>query len=137
MTDPAHSAQHTILFDGVCNLCNRSVQFVIDHDPRGRFLFASLQSDVAETLLKGRAIPAEDQDSVVYLRKGRILLRSAAALYILKDLGGWWGLLFAFIIVPAPFRDMVYRWVGRNRYRWFGKREQCMVPTPELRERFL
>jgi predicted DCC family thiol-disulfide oxidoreductase YuxK len=113
------------------------VRFIIDRDPKARFSFGALQSVEADALLKDTPVRPEDLGTVVYLRNGQPMVRSTAALHILKDLGGAWALLFAFIVVPPFLRDAVYRWIARNRYRWFGQRESCMVPTPELRARFL
>ena len=129
--------ERLVLFDGVCNLCNRSVRFIIRHDPHGRFRFAPLQHPRLRTLLPAGSLPTGTPESVLYMRQGRLYTHSSAALWILRDLGGGWRLLWAGIIVPRPLRDAVYRWVARNRYRWFGRREACMVPTPDLRERFL
>lgn len=126
-----------ILFDGVCNLCNGLVQFVIARDPARRFRFASLQSDVAQRRLEGAGIAANVPDSIVLLEEGRLFTRSTAALRIARRLRFPWSLAFALIVVPRPLRDWVYSLVARNRYRWFGRRETCMIPTPELEERFL
>ena len=125
-----------ILFDGVCNLCNGFVQFVIARDPGRRFRFASLQSDAARRCLE-RADPAADADSIVLLEEGRLFTRSTAALRIARRLRFPWSLAFALIVVPRPVRDWIYNCVARNRYRWFGRRETCAIPTPELEERFL
>jgi predicted DCC family thiol-disulfide oxidoreductase YuxK len=126
-----------ILFDGICNLCNGFVQFVIAHDPSGRFKFASLQSETAQNLLTD--IPTSDQnlDSVVLIQNGHIYKRSTAALRILRHLSGGWPLLYLFIILPAFFRDWVYDIIAKNRYRWLGQRESCLLPTPALKSRFL
>ncbi len=128
-----------ILFDGVCNLCSASVNFVIDHDPNARFRFAALQSDAAIYTLAqhGVTLPAGDPDSFVLVEGGHVYERSTAALRVARNLGGVWRLLYAFIVVPAFLRDAVYKLVARNRYRWFGKSDTCRVPTPELRARFL
>ena len=126
----------TILFDGVCNLCNGFVQFVIPRDPTGRFSFASLQSPAAARLLADCA-PAPLPDSIVLYDDGVLYTESAAVLRIARGLRFPWNLGYAFIIVPRPVRDWAYRIVARNRYRWFGKRDVCMVPTPDLRRRFL
>lgn len=126
-----------ILFDGVCNLCNGFVQFVVNHDRSDRFMFGALQSSAAKLLLSGKDLDPADLSTVLYLKGDRLLVRSSAALHIFKDLGGFWSLAYAFMIVPRPLRDMVYNWVARNRYRWFGKRESCMLPTPALRAKFL
>jgi predicted DCC family thiol-disulfide oxidoreductase YuxK len=126
-----------VLFDGVCNLCNSSVNFVIDHDPAGYFKFASLQSEEAGVLLAQHGLDAGYLDSIILLEEGRLYRNATAALRIARRLSGAWPLLYAFIVVPRPVRDRVYGWVARNRYRWFGKRDQCRLPTAELRERFL
>lgn len=133
--------RQTILFDGVCNLCNASVLFVVDRDPHARFTFAPLQSEYARTLLAGQgiAVPAigADPDSVVLVEDGRLYDRSTAALRVARHLTGAWPLLYGFVLVPRPLRDLVYRWVARNRYRWFGREGTCRIPTPELRARFV
>ncbi|MGV3639359.1 MAG: thiol-disulfide oxidoreductase DCC family protein [Adhaeribacter sp.] len=126
-----------ILFDGVCNLCNGFVQFVIRHDRGQRFRFASLQSDTARELLQNQPGAAQDLDSVVLIEDGRYYRQSTAALRILRRLGGGWPLLYGLIVVPPLVRDRVYAWIAGNRYRWFGQREACMLPTPELKSRFL
>ena len=126
-----------VLFDGVCNLCNGSVQFIIRHDPKGAFFFASLQSDTGQRVLNDLGLSATEMDSFVYVRDGKAFKRSTAALLVAKDIGGFTSLLFAFIVVPSPLRDLVYRLIARYRYSWFGKKESCMVPTPELKSRFL
>jgi predicted DCC family thiol-disulfide oxidoreductase YuxK len=126
-----------ILFDGVCNLCNASVQFIIAHDPQARFSFTSLQSDGGQHVLNGFKLPNVDFDSFVYIRDGKVFQRSSAALHVLNDLGGLWKIMYVFIIVPRPLRDWVYDLIARNRYKWFGKKESCMMPTPDLKKRFL
>lgn len=131
------STSHLILFDGVCNLCNGAVQTVINNDKKQIFTFASLQSITGEKVLIENKLSTDDFDSFVYLRNGKLFLRSSAALYVAKDLGGFSQLLFIFIIVPKFIRDFVYNYIAKNRYKWFGKQESCMVPTPELKSRFL
>ncbi len=126
-----------ILFDGVCDLCNGFVQFVIARDPARRFRFASLQSDAAQRCLEGADIAADVPDSIVLLEEGRLFTRSTAVLRIARRLRFPWSLAFALIVIPRPVRDWFYDVVARNRYRWFGTRETCMIPTPELEERFL
>ena len=126
-----------ILFDGVCNLCNGFVQFVITRDPTARFSFASLQSNAASTLLDRSRLAAPLPDSIVLVDGDRVFTKSTAALRIAKGLGFPWMLAYAGIAVPKPLRDAVYDRLARNRYRWFGKRDVCMIPTPELRRRFL
>jgi predicted DCC family thiol-disulfide oxidoreductase YuxK len=125
-----------ILFDGVCNLCNGFVQFVVARDPLARFQFAALQSGAAERLLGPREAHGGWPDSIVLVKDGRIFTRSEAALRILRGLRFPWPLAFAFIVVPRPLRDWIYEIVARHRYRWFGRRDVCMVPTPDLRGRF-
>jgi predicted DCC family thiol-disulfide oxidoreductase YuxK len=125
-----------ILFDGVCNLCNQFVQFVIARDPRAKFSFASLQSEAAARLAVGVG-SADGRESIVLLENGRAFTQSTAALRIVVALGFPWTLAGALMIVPRPLRDWVYAVVARNRYRWFGKRQVCMVPTPDLKRRFL
>ena len=125
-----------LLFDGVCNLCNASVDFVIRRDKRGRIRFAPLQSEIAEKLLPGHDRTGELESSVLVL-DGEVYRESTAALKVAHMLAWPWPLLYAFIVVPRPIRDVVYRWIGRNRYRWFGKRETCRLPSAEERGRFL
>jgi predicted DCC family thiol-disulfide oxidoreductase YuxK len=126
-----------ILFDGVCNLCNSSVQFIIRHDPDGRFKFAALQSAAGQSLLRDHHLDPSDFTSIVLLLNGGIYQKSRAALEITRRLPGLWPLLYFFIIVPPIIRDRIYDWIAANRYKWFGRTEECMVPTPELRSRFL
>lgn len=128
---PAHPL---ILFDGVCNLCSSSVQFIIRNDKAGRFRFAPLQSPTGRALLEGQA---HTRNSVVLVEGEKVFTQSTAALRIARRLDGIWPLLYAFIVVPAPIRDGVYQFVARNRYRWFGKQDSCWVPSPELRRRFV
>ena len=129
------SSRAIVLFDGVCNLCNSSVHFIIARDPAARFRFAALDSAAGQRLLAESGLSGSL--SVVLIENGRAYTRSAAALRIARRLRFPWPLLYALIVVPRPLRDAVYDWIARNRYRWFGKREVCMTPTPELRSRFL
>jgi predicted DCC family thiol-disulfide oxidoreductase YuxK len=124
-----------VLFDGVCNVCNALVLFIIDRDPREQFLFAPLQSALGESLLRQHGL--EHQDSVVLLDGGRIYSHSTAILRILTGLGGLWLVSWLGFLFPRSLRDALYRWFARHRYGWFGKAEQCRVPTPELKRRFL
>ncbi|MBI5373033.1 MAG: thiol-disulfide oxidoreductase DCC family protein [Sphingobacteriales bacterium] len=132
-----NTAHSIVLFDGVCNLCNRSVQFIIKRDTKDRFRFAALQGKTGQALLAKHKLPADSFNSFILAEGDRIYTRSTGALRMLKRLGGPWSLLYVFIIVPRFIRDGIYNWIARNRYRWFGKRESCMVPTPELKNRFL
>ncbi|MCE9667303.1 thiol-disulfide oxidoreductase DCC family protein [Myxococcus stipitatus] len=131
-------ADAVVLFDGVCNLCNGAVNFIIDRDPASSFRFAALQSDQAAALLAplGR-VPEVEPQSFILVEGGKVYERSTAALRIARRLRGGWKLFYAFMLVPRPLRDAVYRLVARNRYRMFGKAESCRMPTPELRARFL
>lgn len=126
-----------VLFDGVCNLCNGSVRFVIERDPHKHFQFAPLQSETATTLIGGLANPLAMPDSIVLVDDGRLYVRSTAALRIARRLRFPWPLLWVFMAVPRPLRDWVYDLIARHRYGWFGKRDTCMVPTKEIRDRFL
>lgn len=126
-----------MLFDGLCNLCSGAVDFIIDRDPRAELRFAALQSDAARPLLARCGLPAEHPGSIVLVEDGRCYRRSTAALRIARRLTFPWPLLYALLLVPRPLRDAVYDWVARNRYGWFGKRDRCRTPTPDLRSRFL
>lgn len=127
-----------ILFDGECNLCQGSVQFVLRRDPRGVFRFAALRSAAGRAALARVAPPGvELPDSIVLVHHGRLRTKSAAALAIARRLRFPWPLLTVFWLVPYPLRDLVYDWIARNRYRWFGRRDECWVPTAALRARFL
>lgn len=127
-----------LYFDGVCNLCNRSVQFVIRHDRKKRFLFAALQSPAGQQIQeKIKEERGKVPDSLVLSWKGKIYTESDAALHAARLLGGFTGLLAVFLVLPRFIRDPLYRFIARNRYRWFGRKDACMVPTPELKSRFL
>ena len=126
-----------ILFDGVCNLCNTSVQYVIKHDPNAIFRFASLQGDTGQQLLKQYNLSTNDLNSFVLINESKSYTRSAAALHVAKRLTGFTKLLYGFIIVPPFIRNAVYDLIARNRYKWFGKKDSCMIPTAALRSRFL
>jgi predicted DCC family thiol-disulfide oxidoreductase YuxK len=125
-----------IFFDGVCNLCNGSVQFVIRRDKEGKFRFASLQSDAGQEMLKNASLPENVFNSFLLYQDGRLYTRSTAALKVLSQLKGWkWS--GALQLVPPFIRNAVYNLIARNRYKWFGKKDECMIPTPELKSRFL
>jgi predicted DCC family thiol-disulfide oxidoreductase YuxK len=126
-----------VLFDGVCNLCNGVVRFIIARDRRARFTFASLQSASAERLVAGRLTIGAMPETLVLVEGDRIYTQSDAALRIAKGLGFPWFLASMFLAVPRVIRDQAYAFVARNRYRWFGRRDVCMVPTPAWRDRFL
>lgn len=125
-----------VLFDGVCNLCNGVVNFLIDRDPDARLRFAALQSDAAQAILEQSGQPNE-LDTLVFIDKGRASVRSTAVLRIVRHLPWYWQPLRVFWLVPRPLRDALYRLVARNRYRLFGKRDACRMPTPELKRRFM
>ena len=127
-----------LFFDGVCNLCNKAVQFVIKHDKRGLVHFATLQSGVG--LEAKKAVVADYgklPDSLIFLDNGKYYTESAAALRMAGYLDGGYKLLKALLLIPGFVRNPVYRFVARNRYKWFGKQDECMLPTPELKSRFL
>ena len=132
-----NNEKRILLFDGVCNLCNGIVQFVIKRDSIGKFKFASLQSESGKQLLKQFGLPTDDFDSFVFINGDKHFLKSTAGLQVLKEIGGFWQVLYIFIIIPKSFRDSVYHLVANNRYRVFGKREKCMIPTLEMEQRFL
>lgn len=125
-----------ILFDGVCNLCNNSVKSIIQRDSAGYFQFASLQSDVGQKLLQHYGLN-DYINSFVLIENERYYLKSSAALRICKNLDGAWKLLSFLRIIPRPIRDFIYDRIAHNRYKWFGKQDSCMIPTPEIRKRFL
>jgi predicted DCC family thiol-disulfide oxidoreductase YuxK len=128
-----------VLFDGVCNLCSASVHFIVDRDRDAFFKFASIQSDIAKELMKehGVAFPEGDPSSIILVEDGQAFDRSSAALRIARHLNGIWKLGWLLIVVPRFVRDALYEVVAKHRYRWFGKKDVCMVPTPALRARFL
>ncbi len=126
-----------VLFDGVCNFCNASVNFIIKRDPKHLFRFAALQSDAGIKLLTQLGLSTTSIDTIVLVIGDQYYTRSSAALRIARRLSGLWPLLFGFIIVPAFIRDALYNLIARHRYNWFGKQDTCMVPTPEVRSRFL
>ena len=133
-----NDAPHAVvLFDGVCNLCNGFVRFVVPRDPRGHIRFAALQSEAARRLLARTGATPGGADSIVFIEGQRAFVRSAAALRIARRLRFPWPILYGLVIVPRPLRDWAYDIVARNRFRWFGRRDVCMVPGPETQDRFL
>lgn len=126
-----------ILFDGVCNLCNSSVLFVIKRDTKDHFRFAALQSEIGQSLAKKHQLDTTQVDSIVLIMKDKVFIKSSAALNISRYLKGAYPLLFLFIIIPSFIRNWVYDYVAKNRYRWYGKKDQCMIPTKELKSKFL
>jgi predicted DCC family thiol-disulfide oxidoreductase YuxK len=126
-----------IYFDGVCNLCTGSVQFVLKRDKKKIFRFASLQGEGGRKLLKDYQLPALNYKTFIVEEGGKIFTRSTAALRVFKHLGGAWSLLYIFIIIPAFIRDAVYNFVSNNRYSWFGKTDECWLPKAEWKNRFI
>lgn len=126
-----------ILFDGVCNLCNGAINYVIKRDQKNVFKFAALQSEIGQELTAKFKIDGSKVDSIILIDGDKHYEKSTAALYIAKHLSGAFPLLFGFIIVPKYIRNAVYDYVARNRYKWFGKKDKCMIPTAELKNKFL
>lgn len=126
-----------ILFDGVCNLCNNAVDFVIKRDKKDRFKFGALQDAASKSILKENKINQDYIDSIILVRGDQIFYKSKAALEIAKNLSGLWPVLVVFNVVPSFIRDPIYDWIARKRYSWFGKKETCRIPTPEEKQKFL
>jgi predicted DCC family thiol-disulfide oxidoreductase YuxK len=126
-----------ILFDGVCNFCNSSVNIVLRRDKKDYFRFAPLQSPTGQEILRKNKMDPAGLESIVLVEKDKIYTRSVAALRVAKKLSGAWPLFYAFVIVPPFIRDIVYQFIAKNRYRWFGKKESCMIPTPDVRRKFV
>jgi predicted DCC family thiol-disulfide oxidoreductase YuxK len=126
-----------ILFDGVCNLCNASVQYILRHDKKKQFIFGSLQGEEGQMLLKKFQLPTDQFHSFLLVENEKVYSHSTAILRVAKWLGGPWSLLYVFIMVPRFIRDPVYNLLSRNRYRLFGKRETCWLPDEDLKDRFL
>ncbi len=129
--------ENILLFDGVCNLCNHTVQFIIKRDKGAKFKFTALQSDIGQALLKKYDLPLKDFESFVLIRKGNYYQRSSAALQVAKVLGWPWRLFYIFILIPKFIRDFFYNIISNSRYNVFGRQDSCMIPSPELKERFL
>lgn len=135
-----HLPQHKqlVLFDGVCNLCDASVQYIIKHDKNDIFLFTALQSDVGQQIIKEFNIDTNKIDSIIlYSNEHGISYKSTAALKIASKLGFPRNLLSVFLIIPTIIRNWVYDYIAKNRYKWYGKKEECMIPTPDLKSKFL
>lgn len=130
-------AKNILLFDGVCNLCNGLVLFIIKRDRAGKFKFASLQSEIGQEWLTRVGLAKNEFESFVLIQDNKYYLKSTAALKMLSHLGGIWRVFYVFILFPRPIRDFFYDLIARSRYKIFGKRDVCMIPTPELQERFL
>mgnify|MGYP003423422384 FL=1 len=126
-----------ILFDGICNFCNSAVNFTIKRNKKANIFFAALQSDAGIRLLKEHDLPLEDMQSFIFIEKGKAYNRSTAALKVCRHLRGLWPLCYGFIIIPKFIRDGIYNWIARNRYKWFGIKQECMIPSPAVKARFL
>jgi predicted DCC family thiol-disulfide oxidoreductase YuxK len=126
-----------VLFDGVCNLCTWSVQFILQRDSRGYFRFAAMQSPCGQRLLAAQGLSVFQTSSVVLIEQNTVCVESAAALRIARRLDGWWPGLTLLQFIPRIFRDHLYHWIATHRYQWFGQINSCMVATPRVRERFL
>ncbi len=129
---------YIVFFDGVCNLCNSTVQFIIKKDRKNQFKFASLQSESGKSFLNERNLPVEKLDSIILYEPGiAYYSKSTAALKIAKTIGFPYNMLYIFMVIPAPIRNLIYSFIAKNRYKWFGKKDNCMVPSPELKDKFL
>jgi len=126
-----------ILFDGVCNFCNSAVNFVIKRDKKKQLFFAALQTDIGKKLLEQYSLPTDVMQSIVFIENGKAYTRSTAALRICRYLSALWPLCYGAIIVPNFIRNAIYDWIAKRRYKWFGVRNECMIPTPDVQARFL
>jgi len=126
-----------VLFDGVCNLCNSSVIFIIKRDAKSKLKFASLQSEYGAQQMNKFNLPPSALNSVLLVKGGRLFQKSNAALEIASMMDGIWPILYSLKIIPIFIRDFIYDWIANNRYRWFGKKGECMIPTSAMRERFI
>jgi predicted DCC family thiol-disulfide oxidoreductase YuxK len=125
-----------VLFDGECHFCDQSVQFIIKRDPNAAFKFASLQNDIGRQIMRDYEIPLHI-DSLILIEDKQYFIKSTAALRICKKLKGVWKIGVFFLLIPTPIRDLVYDFIAKNRYKWFGKKEVCEIPSPEIKKRFL
>ena len=132
-----HSQHPIILFDGVCNFCNGAINFVLKQDKKDNFRFAPLQSEVGQKLLQEYNLSTKEFDSFVLIDNGKVYKKSAASLRVMNKLPWYWKAAQILRIIPTAFRDSIYDFIAKNRYKWFGKKEQCMIPTPEKKSRFL
>ncbi|GJL64522.1 MAG: hypothetical protein NPIRA04_31760 [Nitrospirales bacterium] len=143
MEDVKHNVQswerypRVILFDGVCNFCNATVDFVIQRDPKQKFVFGTLQSEPGQQILQINHFDTQDFETFLYLENGKVFTKSTAALKVAKELTGMWPLLYVCIVIPRTIRDMVYQFIGRRRYQWMGKRDSCRLPDEKDRTRFV
>ena len=130
-------SRHIVIFDGVCNFCNGAVNFIINRDPNGIFAFTPMQSELAHELMKRYNVPDVGVDTFLLIKNGQCFVFSSAALEITKDLTGLWYFFNVFRVVPKPIRDAIYKMFARNRYKLFGRKDTCMVPSKEVRSRFV
>jgi predicted DCC family thiol-disulfide oxidoreductase YuxK len=137
MTTTEALIKPTIFFDGYCNLCNGAVMFVIKRDKKNLFQFASLQSELGQIVLKENNLPNNNFNTLLLVKNGKVFTFSTAALTIAKDLSGLWPLLYAAIILPEKIRNTLYNYIAKNRYRWFGKKEQCDLFSIEIQNRII
>lgn len=135
--DAIKTGQKIVLFDGVCNLCTWSVQFIVNRDPKGKFRFASLQSDIGKELMIENGQDPEVLESIILVDGDKTYYRSRAALEIARQLSGLWPVFYVFSVLPQGVTDFFYNIIAKNRYRWFGRQDQCMVPTKDLSLRFI
>jgi len=129
--------QPIILFDGVCNFCNNAVNFTIKRNKKANIQFAAMQSDPGQRILKEYNLPLNEMQSFIFIDHGKVYNQSTAALKVCRYLRGLWPLCYGFMIVPKFIRDGIYNWIARNRYKWFGVRQECMIPTADVKARFL
>lgn len=134
---PWEQYDHVIVFDGICNFCNASVNFVMERDPEKAFKFATLQSEAGQEVLKFNKLNAQDFETFLYIQNGHVFSQSTAALKVAQRLSAPWPMLYLFRVIPQSIRDSVYRFVGKRRYQWMGKREVCRIPTTAEQERFV
>lgn len=137
MNESTPLPSHLLLFDGVCNLCNGAVQFVLKNDRQGLIHFASIQSPTGSRIYREHGLDPDHPHTMLFISPDGVFRESTAALEIAGHLGGLWGLAKVFKIIPQPLRDRAYLFIASHRYRWFGKHDQCMLPRPEWRHRFV
>lgn len=126
-----------VLFDGVCNFCDASVNWIIKHDKKNKFKFATLQSEIGKKMMLQYGIDPAKTDSAVLIENNSAYIKSTAVLKIAKQLNALYPLAYGFIIIPKFLRDAVYDFISRNRYKWWGKKDSCMIPTKEIKEKFI
>jgi predicted DCC family thiol-disulfide oxidoreductase YuxK len=126
-----------ILFDGVCNFCNSAVNFTLKRNKKANIMFAPMQSEAGQKLLLQYDLPENDMKSFIFIEDAIVYKQSTGALKVCRHLRGLWPICYGLIIVPAFIRDGIYNWIAKNRYKWFGIRQSCMIPTPEVNARFL